>query len=388
MDDGWRKVEAGACGAWPLPADATCAGVARRLFRRTASALALDMEAIDDGETIVSELAANTLHVKCGVHSNGTCSMGRAGAHDGAHDGPPHVGGGAPRSGGAPRKGGPGYRGTDAGGAAAAASETAASGSAWEADDAADIGPPGSPELWLYLRGSGEQCELVCKVFDAYPGWAHGDAPGHGGRQAASDAMSGRGLEVVHELSSGRWGYHLTRSRLGGWNVRGKAVWFTTPAPFAKQAMPLLGGVIPRQPDAATLAEGVAGSAAGSGAGSTTGAALWQPPEHSGAFAIAGLPRITAVQAMAQLEKELLARGFGDTMVRADDAAGDTSVLAVCGELTAWCRAGFAWLRAPGLDGPGWSYGDLVEVAEQIVAAHETFCVNPDLAEGRTRVRA
>ena len=50
MDDGWRKVEAGACGAWPLPADATCAGMARRSFRRTASALALDTEAVDDGE--------------------------------------------------------------------------------------------------------------------------------------------------------------------------------------------------------------------------------------------------------------------------------------------------------------------------------------------------
>src|SRR5258708_31625233 len=65
MDDGWRKVEAGACGAWPLPADATCARVARRLFRRTASALALDAEAVDDGEAMVSELAANTLHAQC-----------------------------------------------------------------------------------------------------------------------------------------------------------------------------------------------------------------------------------------------------------------------------------------------------------------------------------
>jgi hypothetical protein len=359
MDDGWRKVEAGACGAWPLPADATCAGVARRLFRRTASALALDTEAVDDGETIVSELAANTLHVKCGVHSNGTCSMGRAGAHEGAHIG--H------HDGGHDGDHGSGYRGADAGEAP------------WQAGDAAEISPPSSPELWLYLRGSGEQCELVCKVFDAYPGWAHGDSPGHGGRQAAADSMSGRGLEVVHELSLGRWGYHLTRSRLGGWHVRGKAVWFTTPAPFAKQATPALGGlgaVVPRQPDAATLAEG------------TVAAVLWQPPEHSGAFAIGGLPRVAAAQAMAQLEEELLARGFGDTMVRADDPAGDTSVLAVCGELTAWCRAGFAWLRAPGLDGPGWGYGDLVEVAEQVVAAHETFCVDPDLAEGRTRVRA
>jgi hypothetical protein len=315
MDDGWRKVEAGACAAWSLPADATCAGVARRLFRRTASALALDTEAIDDGETIVSELAANTLHVKCGVHSNGTCSMGRVGAHDsdwvGHHDG--------------------GHGGSHG--------------------DVADISSPGSPELWLYLRGSGDRCELVCKVFDTYPGWAHGDAPGHGGRQASADAMSGRGLEVVHELSHGNWGHHLTRSRLGGWNVRGKAVWFTTPAPFAKRASAV-------------------------------------PPGHPGALAIAGLPRVSAAQAMARLEEELAARGFGDTMVRADDPAKDTSVLAVCGELTVWCRAGCAWLRTPGLTGPAWDYGDLVEVAEQVVTAHETFCVDPGLTEERARLRA
>src|SRR5215469_7590464 len=81
MDDGWRKIEAGACSAWLLPADATCAGVARQLFRRTSSALALDKEAIDDGAAIVSELAANTLHARCGQHSTGTCSIGKANGH-------------------------------------------------------------------------------------------------------------------------------------------------------------------------------------------------------------------------------------------------------------------------------------------------------------------
>jgi hypothetical protein len=381
MDDGWRKVEAGACGAWPLPADATCAGVARRLFRRTASALALDGEAVDDGETIVSELAANTLHVKCGGHGNGTCGMDQAGARDSAHAGH-HEGGYGSRGSeahGGTRRGGPSHRGADA------------SGAAWQAGDAAETSSPGNSELWLYLRGSGEQCELVCKVFDTYPGWAHGDAPGHGGRQAAADAMSGRGLEVVHELSHGHWGYHLTRSRLGGWNVRGKAVWFTTPAPFAKQASAAAGRVIPRQPPGSAAPGGGTAEAAilrPSGSVSTGGAALRQPPEHSGAFAIAGLPRAPAAQAMARLEESLVARGFGDTMVRADDPAKDTSVLAVCGELTVWCRTGCAWLRAPGMDGPAWGYGDLVEVAEQVVAAHETFCVDPDLAEGRTRIRA
>jgi hypothetical protein len=91
---------------------------------------------------------------------------------------------------------------------------------------------------------------------------------------------------------------------------------------------------------------------------------------------------------MARLEEKLVARGFGDAMVRADDPAKDTSVLAVCGELTVWFRAGCAWLRAPGLNSPAWEYGDLVEVAEQVVAAYETFCVEPDLTEERARLRA
>jgi hypothetical protein len=321
----------------------------------------------------VSELAANTLHVKCGVHSNGTCSMGRAGAHDSNRDGGYDGGHGSSHGGethGGTRKGGPGHRGADA---------------------AADIGSPGNPELWLYLRGSGEQCELVCKVFDTYPGWAHGEAPGHGGRKASVEAMSGRGLEVVHELSRGHWGYHLTRSRVSGWNVRGKAVWFTTPVPSANRQATAVGGAIPRQlPGSAALAGGTAGAAIllPPGSASPGAAALRQPREHSGAFAIAGLPHISAAQAMAWLEEKLVARGFGDTMVRADDPAKDTSVLAVCGELTVWFRAGCAWLRAPGLNSSTWDYGDLVEVTEQVVAAHETFCVDPDLTEERTRLRA
>jgi anti-sigma regulatory factor (Ser/Thr protein kinase) len=251
MDDGWRKVGAGACCAWPLPADATCAGVARRVFRRTASALALDADAIDDGETMVSELAANTLHAQ----------GGQRGEH--------------------------------------------------------------ASEVWMYLRGTGEQCELVCKVFDACPGWVRGGAPARGGRRAPADSMSGRGLEVVHELSQGHWGYHPTRARLGGWHPRGKAVWFALPAP---------GGCT--------------------------------------------RPAIPAAAAMARLEEELAARGFGDSMARADDPAKDTLVLSVCGDLTLCCRAGRAWLHAPGIDGQAWGFGDLAEAAEQAVAAHERLCTD------------
>ncbi len=58
MDDGLRMVRAGVCSAWPLPGDPTCAGVARRMFRRAAGEVALDPVAIDDGELMVSELAA------------------------------------------------------------------------------------------------------------------------------------------------------------------------------------------------------------------------------------------------------------------------------------------------------------------------------------------
>ena len=341
MDDGWLEVKEGACCAWSLPADATCAGVARRLFRRMASEFSLDAEAIDDGETVVSELAANTLHVKCGKHSNGTCSMGRV------------SGNGATLQ--------------DASGRANGRGVGRAVGTPWGHGEVGDMGGPGAPELWLYLRGSGEACELVCKVFDAYPGWAHGTAPGPTGRRAATDAMSGRGLEVVHELSHGHWGHHLTRARLGNWSLRGKAVWFATPAPYAKKAA----GVPWGQP---------------SGAMSES---LCHPMPAAWGRTEAGGPRpMSAGEAIRRLEAQLAARGLGDTMVRADDPVKDMAVLSVCGDLTVWCRAGCAWLRTPGHDGRAWGYGDLVEVAEQVVTAHETFCVEPELAGAQHRIHA
>jgi hypothetical protein len=98
MDDGLRMVQIRECGAWVLPGDPTCAGIARRVFRRVASELALDGETIDDGVTMVSELAANTLH------ANRRQPL------------------------------------------------------------------PVHPELWLYLRGTGQRAELVCKVSTLSPG--------------------------------------------------------------------------------------------------------------------------------------------------------------------------------------------------------------------------
>ena len=248
MDDGLRMVETRACGAWVLPGDPTCAGIARRLFRWVAGGLALGRDAVDDGVTMVSELAANTLHAHRQLAAN--------------------------------------------------------------------------PELWLYLRGTGQRAELVCKVFDPLPGWARGNVPGRTVRRAPADAMSGRGLEVVHELSAGRWGHHLTRSRLSGTGARGKAVWFGLPAPAV--------------------------------------AAL-----------VGGRPPATAAEAMSELEQDLGTRGFGGRLVRADDPAADMAVLSIAGGLTVWCRSAAAWLRATGVPAQQWSYCDLVEVAEQAVQAHE-----------------
>jgi hypothetical protein len=252
MDDGLRMVQTRACGAWVLPGDPTCAGVARRLFRRVASELALDRDAVDDGVTMVSELAANTLH-------------------------------------------------------------------------ASQRQPlPMSPELWLYLRGGGQRVELVCKVFDTFPGWVRGNVPGRTVCRAPADAMSGRGLEVVNELSNGYWGHHLTRSRLSGTGVRGKAVWFALPVPAVAE---VAGGRYP----------------------------------------------VTAGDAMTELENDLSARGFGGRLLRADDHAADMAVLSIASGLTVWCRSAAAWLRTPGVAVRQWSYRDLVEVGEQAVQAHETI---------------
>lgn len=252
MDDWLRMVQTRACGAWVLPGDPTCAGVARRLFRRVAGQLALGGEIVDDGVTMVSELAANTLHASRRQLL------------------------------------------------------------------------PANPELWLYLRGTGQRAELVCKVFDTLPGWARGNIPGRTLRRAPADAMSGRGLEVVHELSKGYWGHHLTRSRLAGTGVRGKAVWFALPVPAA-------------------------------------------------CAMAAGLYPITAGDAMTELENDLSTRGFGSRLVRADDHAADMAVLSIASGLTVWCRSAMAWLRAPGVAAQQWSYCDLVEVGEQAVQAHEVM---------------
>jgi hypothetical protein len=197
--------------------------------------------------------------------------------------------------------------------------------------------PRATPELWLYLRGHGPRRELVCKVFDSFPGWLRGNVPGRSVGRAPADALSGRGLDVVHELSMGRWGHHPTRSRLAGWEVRGKAVWFSVPAAENH------GQNQARQPDARDR-----------------------------------YASMTAAQAMTELQAGLAARGFGGRMVRADDQRADMAVLSVSSGVTVWCRTGVAWLRVPGFTGRQWHYFDLVEVAEQTVMAFETLAGQDD----------
>src|SRR5919108_381726 len=184
--NGLRSVHAGSCHAWPLPADATCATVARQVFKDAVSEVGLEPDLLDDCILMASELAANTLHARA--------VAGTGGGGDRLVSLAPGMGG----------------------------------------EPISSPGPApqtGCPELWLYLRGLGIRRELVCKVFDCYRGWRHGTAPSPS--RVPAQAVTGRGLQIVHELSGGRWGHHPTRARLGGWGLRGKAVWFAVPAPLA-----------------------------------------------------------------------------------------------------------------------------------------------------------
>jgi anti-sigma regulatory factor (Ser/Thr protein kinase) len=143
------SVRAGGCFARPLPLDATCAGAARSLFREAVAGLGMPGDLVHDGVTMASELAANTLHAHGNVEFSGTSQR--------------------PVS--------------------------------------------GFPELWVYLRGTGARCEVVCKVFDSQPGWASGRLPEV--KVRTDEGVNGRGLQVVDGLSAGEWGAHLTRGRRG-----------------------------------------------------------------------------------------------------------------------------------------------------------------------------
>jgi hypothetical protein len=194
-------------------------------------------------------------------------------------------------------------------------------------------------ELWLYLRGSGSRRELVCKVFDTCPGWKSGRAPSPFPLPVAPDATGGRGLQVVHELSGGRWGHHLTRARLGRWKARGKAVWFALPAPLTADPWPA----------------GVDGLAARDG-----GLATMQQ-----------CSQLSARQATEKLQAMLSARGLGPRLVSTGPAAADLSVLLVTRGLTVFCRGGSVLIETATGDRQHYTYADLEDVTERAVWMHE-----------------
>jgi hypothetical protein len=179
----------------------------------------------------------------------------------------------------------------------------------------------GYPEFWMYARGEGARCELICKIFDSDQGWENGSLPDINAR--TYETTSGRGLQVVAGLSAGQWGAHLTRGRLGSWKVPGKAVWF----------------------------------------------ALRVPPGSG--LARVHRPSYSAGDAVSELEAMLADRCLGSRLVRADESAAGMSVLSVSCDLTVWCHGGTASWRRPGGKYERYPLADLVDIAERVVCAHE-----------------
>jgi hypothetical protein len=254
-------ISGGGCFVRVLPIDTTCSAAARRYFREAVSGLAIPSGLLHDGVTMASELAANTLH--------------------------------AQRTGAAGLEGRVGH-------------QQAMSGTA---------------EIWVYLRGTGRACELVCKVFDTERDWNAGIEPGMS--KAPVDAISGRGLQVVAGLSAGQWGCHLSRSRLGSWKVPGKAVWF---------ALRLPQSALPEQFRRSLIG------------------ADWLVDE---------------------LELMLAGRGLGGSIVRAD--AGSMSVLSLSAELTVWRHGDTVSWRSANGEYQRMELADLVDVTEHIITAHEEY---------------
>ncbi len=173
--------------------------------------------------------------------------------------------------------------------------------------------PPQVPqaELWLYLRGVGPARELVCKVFDCCRGWRGGAPPAvsashRRASETPAEDVGGRGLQIVHELSGGRWGHHPTRARLDNWGLRGKAVWFAVPAPLAHARLVDVTGL-----RSYTLSADVTAARA--------------------------TDRLSARQAARELKAMLDERGFGSGLVHDDQPARDLSILSVRRGLTVWC---------------------------------------------------
>jgi hypothetical protein len=333
----WRGVHAGTCYAWPLPADETCATVARQAFRDAVSEVGLEADLLEDGVLMASELAANTLHAQAVAEAGGGGNRLASVMADVEGESMTSAGPAAH-----PRRG-PGHL---------RAGRTARIPQSHRPSRVPRYSPSPAPsrvpqaELWLYLRGVGAGRELVCKVFDCYRGWRDGAAPE--ARRTPVEAVGGRGLQIVHELSGGRWGHHPTRARLDSWGLRGKAVWFAVPAPLAH----------------ARLAD-------------VTGLRSYTFSADVTAARAAG--RLSARQAARELQVMLDERGFGSGLVRDDQPARDLSILSVRRGLTVWCQAGVVSLTTPWGSSQQWNYADMVEAAEQTVRRYEELDLEQDL---------
>jgi hypothetical protein len=191
--------------------------------------------------------------------------------------------------------------------------------------------PSAHAELWIYRRSNAHnrenqqaQPELVIKVFDT-----HREKQPQQLRRNDTNALDidgfvegGRGLDIIHELTGGQWGHHLSRSRLAAPTTLGKAVWIATPLP-------------PSSPHT-------------------------YPP----------LSHVDEARAIADLYALLTERGI-DRLIRRDERG--VSVLSVRRNLTVWCKAGvFCW-RTPAGDTVRLPVGDIVEACEQIVQLHEVM---------------
>jgi hypothetical protein len=183
----------------------------------------------------------------------------------------------------------------------------------------------GLPELWLYLRGGGPSCELVCKVFDSEPSWRVSGGPYLD--PASPEQVGGRGLQVVAGLSAGRWGQHPTRGRLGSWKVPGKAVWFAL-----------------RVPPAANLGRG-------------------QRRE------------LSTAEAVDELASMLADRGLGARLLRLDEPTGKVTVLSISRYLTVWRQGSTVSWKAPAGGYRRQRLTDLEDMAEQIISTHEELAL-------------
>jgi hypothetical protein len=323
--------------------------VARQAFRDAVSEVGLEPDLLEDCVLMASELAANTLHAQAvAVAGGGGDGLASVLADV---EGEPITSAGP-----VPSPGGSGVRK-----ARQARHSHRPSRVPRHPQGAAPPRPP-QAELWLYLRGLGIERELVCKVFDCYRGWRHGvppavpeppvSGPPVPEPPVSGEAVTGRGLQIVHKLSGGRWGHHPTRARLDGWGVPGKAVWFAVPAPLAHARLVDVTGL-----RSYTLSADVTATRASA--------------------------QLSARQAARELEAMLDERGFGTGLVHDDQPARDLSILSVRRGLTVWCHAGSVSLTTPWGSSQHWDYADLVEAAEQTVRRYEELDLEQDLSCAR-----